>query len=177
MYSKVIQLYIHISASFPIEVIAEYLVEFPVLSGRSLWIFCCWVAQLSPVLCNPMDCSMPGFPVFHQLLELAHTLVHRVDDPSNHLIFCHPLLPLSSIFPSIRGFLNESDLPIRWPKYWSFSFSISPFKEYSGLIFFSIDWFDLLAVKGTLKSLFQHQSLRASILWRSAFFMVQLSYS
>ena len=123
-----------------------------------------------------MDCSMPGFPVFHQLLELAHTLVHRVDDPSNHLIFCHPLLPLSSIFPSIRGFLNESDLPIRWPKYWSFSFSISPSSEYSELISFRIDWFNLPAVEWTLKSLLQHHSSKASILWCSAFFIVQLSH-
>ena len=94
--------------------------------------------------------------------------------PSNHLILCHPLLP-PSIFPSIRVFSNESVLHIRWPKYWSFSFSISPSKEYSGLISFWIDWFDLLAVKGTL-SLLQHHSSKASILWYSAFFIVQLLY-
>ena len=93
--------------------------------------------------------------------------------PSNHLILCHPLLP-PSIFPSIRVFLNELVLPIRWPKYWSFSFSISPFKEYSGLISFRIDWLDLLAVQGTLKSLLQHHSSKTSVLWCSAFFMVQL---
>ena len=96
--------------------------------------------------------------------------------PSNHLILCHPLLLLPSIFPSIRVFSNESLLLIRWPKYWSFSFSISPSNEYSGLISFRIDWFDLLAVQGTLKTLLQHQSLTASVLWCSAFFMVQLCH-
>ena len=95
--------------------------------------------------------------------------------PSNHLILCCPLL-LPSIFPSIRGFSSESVLHIRWPKYWSFSFSISPSNEYSGLISFGVDWFDLLAVQGTLKSLLQHHSSKASILRRSAFFMVQLSH-
>ena len=97
--------------------------------------------------------------------------------PSNHPILCHPLLLLPSIFPSIRVFSNESVLHIRWPKYWSFSFSISPSNEYSGLISSRIDWFDLLALQGTLKSLLQHHSLKASILWCSAFFMVQLSHS
>ena len=96
--------------------------------------------------------------------------------PSNHLILCSPLLLSPLIFPSIRMFTNESILPIRWPKYWSFSFSISPSSEYSGLISFRIDWFDLLAVQGTLKSLLQHRTSKASILWRSAFFIVQLSY-
>ena len=95
--------------------------------------------------------------------------------PSNHLILCHPLL-LPSIFPSIRIFSNESVLCIRWLKYWSFSFSISPSNEYSGLIFFRMDWLDLLAVQGTLKSLLQHHSSKASILWCSVFFIVQLSY-
>ena len=97
--------------------------------------------------------------------------------PSNHLILCHPLLPLPSLFPSIRVFSNELALCIRWPKYWSFSFSISPCSEYSGLISFRIDWFDLLAVQGTVKSLLQHHSSKVSILWHSAFFMVQLSQS
>ena len=96
--------------------------------------------------------------------------------PSNHLILCHPLLLLPSIFPSIRVFSNESILRIRWPKYWSFSFSISPSNEYSGLISFKIDWFDLLAVQETLKSLLQHHNSKASILQHSVFFMVQLSY-
>ena len=94
--------------------------------------------------------------------------------PSNHLILCHPLLLLLSIFPSIRVFSNESVLYIRWPEYWSFSFSISPSNEYSGLISFRMDWLDLLAVQGTLKSLLQHRSSKASIFWHLAFFMVQL---
>ena len=96
--------------------------------------------------------------------------------PSNHLILCRLLLLLLSLFPSIRVFSNESVLHIRWPKYWSFSFSISPSNEYSGLISFRMDWLDLLAVQGTLKSLFQHHSSKASILRRSAFFIVQLSH-
>ena len=96
--------------------------------------------------------------------------------PSNHLILCHPLLLLPSIFPSIRVFSNESALPIRWPKYWIFSLSISPFSEHPGLISFRMDWLDLLAVQGTLKSLLQHHSSKASVLRCSAFFIVQLSY-
>ena len=96
--------------------------------------------------------------------------------PSNHLILCHPLLLPPSVFPSIRVFPVDLVLCIRWPKYWSFSFNISPSNEYSGLISFGIDWFDLLAVQGTLKSLLQHHSSKASILWPSAFFIVQLSH-
>ena len=96
--------------------------------------------------------------------------------PSNHLFLCHPLLLLLSIFPSIGVFSNESVLCIRWPKYWTFSFSISPSNEYSGLISFRMDWLNLLAVQGTLKSLLQHRSSKASILWCSAFFIVQLSH-
>ena len=96
-----------------------------------------------------MDCSMPGFPVHHQLLELAQTHVRESVMPSNHLILCCPFLLLPSIFPSIRVFSNESALRIRWPKYWTFSFSISPSNEYSGLISFRIDWFDHLAVQGS----------------------------
>ena len=96
--------------------------------------------------------------------------------PSSYLILCFPLLLLPSIFPSIRAFSSESVLHIRWPEYWSFSFSISPSNEYSGLISFRIDWFDLLAVQGTLKSLLQHHSSKASILWCSAFFFIQLSH-
>ena len=95
--------------------------------------------------------------------------------PSNHLVLCRPLLLLPSIFPSIRVFSNESAVRIRWTKYWSFSFSISPSNEYSGLISFRMDWFDFLAFQGTFKSLLQHHSPKASFLWRSAFFMVQLS--
>ena len=96
--------------------------------------------------------------------------------PSNHLILCHPLLLSPSVFPSIRVFSNESALHIRWPKYWSFSFNISPSREHSGLIYFRMDWLDLLAVQGTLKSLLQHNSSKASILWCSDFFIVQLSH-
>ena len=96
--------------------------------------------------------------------------------PTNHLILCHLLLLPPPIFPSIRVFSNESALHIKWPKYWNFNFKINPSNEYSGLIFFRIDWLDLLAVQGTLKSLFQHHSLKASILWHSAFFTVQLSH-
>ena len=123
-----------------------------------------------------MDCSKTSFPVHHQLLELAQTHVHRISDPSSHLILYRPLLLLSSIFPSIRVFSNESVLHIRWPKYWNFSFYYSPSDEYSGLISFRIDWFNLLAVQGTLNSLLQHHSSKASILWHSAFFIVQLSH-
>ena len=125
---------------------------------------CCSVAQLCPALCNPTDCSPPGFPVLHQLLKLAQLMSIESVMPFNHLILCHPLLPLPSIFPSIRVFSSESAFHIRWPKYWSFSFSISPSNEYSGLISLRIDWLDLLAVQGTLKSLLQHHSSKASIL-------------
>ena len=129
------------------------------------------VQSLSCVwLCNPMDCSMQGFPVNHQLPELTQTHVHQVSDaiqPSHPL---SPLLP-SSIFPSIRVFSNESLFHIRWPKDRSFSFSISPSNEYSGLISVRMDWLDLLAVQGTLKSLLQHHSSKAS-----SFFIVQLSH-
>ena len=100
----------------------------------------------------------------------------ELEMPSHHLTLCHPLFLLPSIFPSIRVFSNESALHIRWPKYWSFSFNISPFNEHSGLVPFRMEWLDLFAVQGTLKSLFQHHSSKASILWRSAFFRVQLSH-
>ena len=133
------------------------------------------VNQSCLTLCDPMDCSTPGFPVHQQLLELTHTHVHESVMPSKHFTLCRPLL-LPSIFPSIGVFSNELVLRIRWPKYWSFSFSISPSNEYSGLIFFRMDWLDLLAVQGTLKSLLQHHSSKASILQRSAFVIVQLSH-
>ena len=133
------------------------------------------VAQLCPTLCDPMDCSMPGFPVHHQLPELTQLMSIKSVMPSNHLIFCCPLLLLPSIVPGIRVFSKESVLRIRWPKYWSFSFNISPSNEHSGLIFFRMDWLDLLAVQGTLKSLLQHHSSKESILQCSAFFMVQFS--
>ena len=113
---------------------------------------------------QPVDCSTPGLPVNHQLQSLLKFMSIESVMPSNYLILCHPLLLLPSIFPSIRVFSNESVLPIRWPKYWSFSFSISPSNEYSRLISFRMDWLDCLAVQGTLKSLLQHHSSKASIL-------------
>ena len=116
------------------------------------------VTQSCPTLCDPMDCSMPGFPIHHQLLELTQTHVHQLVMPSNHLSLCRPLLLPPSISPSIRVVSNESVLRIRWPKYWSFSFSISPSNEYSGLISFRTDWLDLLAVQGMLKSFLQRHS-------------------
>ena len=136
-------------------------------------------SQLCPTLCDPLDCSMPGLSVHHKLLDFIQTHVHWVSDtiqPSNHLTLCHPLLLPPSIFPSIKVFSNESVLHIRWPKYWCFSFNISPSNEHPGLISFRMDWFDLLAVQGTLKSLLQHHSSKASILQHSAFFTVQLSH-
>ena len=114
-----------------------------------------------------------SFTISQSLLKL--TSIESVI-PSNHLILCHPLLLLPSIFPIIRVFSNESALPIKWPKYWSFSFNISLFNEYSGSISFRVDLFDLLAVQGTLKSLLQHHNLKASVLQCSAFFMIQLSH-
>jgi len=136
----------------------------------------CSVGQLCPTLCDLMDYSTPGLLVHHQLPELAQTHIHRVGDA---IQLSHPLssrFPPAFNFSSIRVFSNESVLRIRWPKYWSFSFNISPSNEYSGLISFRIDWLDLLAVQGTLKSLPQHHSSKASILRPSAFFTVQLSH-
>ena len=138
----------------------------------------CSVAKLCPTLFDPMNCSTPGLPVLHYFPEFAQTqfIQYVIQfNLSNHLILCCPLL-LPSIFPSIRVFSNELALHIRWPKYWSFSFSISPSNEYSALTSFMIDWFDLLAVQRTLKSLLQHHSSKASFLLHSAFFTVQLSH-
>ena len=141
-----------------------------------IWLQFSSVAQSCPTLCDPMNCSTPGLPVHHQLQEVTQTHVHWVGDT------IQPPHPLSSLSPpvpnpsSIRVFSNESALCMRWPKYWSFSFSISPSKEHPGLISFSMDWLDLLAFEGTLKSLLQHHSWKASILRCSAFFTVQLSY-
>ena len=131
-----------------------------------------------------MDCGMPGFPVPHHLPELLKYMSIESAMPSNHLFLCPPtisssalpLLFLPSVFPSIRVFSNESALHITWPKYWSFRFNIGPSTEYSGLISFRTDWFALLAVQGTLKSLLQHHSSKTSILWHSGFFMVQFSH-
>ena len=132
------------------------------------------VAQSCPTLCDSMDCSRPGLPVHQQFPEFTHFMSIESVMPSNHLILCCPLLLLPSIFPIIRVFSNESALRIRWPKYWSFSFNIIPSNEQPGLISFRMDWLDLLAVQGTLKSLLQHHSSKASILRHSAFFIVQL---
>ena len=134
---------------------------------------CCSVAKLCPTLCDPMNCSNPGFPVLHYIPKFVQTHVHWVMMSLNHVILYYPLL-LSSIFPYIKVFSNELTLCITWPKDWRFSFS--PSNEHSGLIFFRTDWFDLLAVQETLKSLLQHHNLKAPILWHSAFFMIQLSH-
>jgi len=134
------------------------------------------VAQLCLTLCNPMNPSTPGLPVHHQLLEFTQTHVHQVSDaiqPSHSPLTTSPPDPNP---PSIRVFSKESTLRMRWPKYWSFSFSISPSNKHPGLISFRMDGLDLLAVQGTLKSLFQHHGLKASILWHSSFFMAQLSH-
>ena len=149
------------------------------------------VAQSCPTLCNPSSVQLfsrvrrfatpwtathqASLSITNSRSLLKFTPIESVT-PSNHLILCHPLLLLPSIFPSIRVFSNESVLCIRWPKYWSFSFSISPSNEYSGLIYLRMDWLDLLAIQRTLKSLLQHHSSKASILWRSASFIVQLSH-
>ena len=138
------------------------------------------VAQSCPILCNPMDLNTPGFcsrlpcpsptpRVYSNSCPLSQWCHPTIST-------CHPLLLLPSVFPNIRVFSNESVLHIRWPKYWSFSFSISPSNEYSGLISFRTDWLDFLAAQGTLKSLVQHHSSKASILWHSAFFRIQLSH-
>ena len=134
------------------------------------------VAQSCPTLCDPMDNSTSGFPVHHQLQALAQTHVHWVGDA---IQLSHPLSspsPPAFNLSQHQGLCNKSFLCIRWPEYWSFSFSITPSNEYPGLISFKIDWLALLAVQGTLKSLLQYHSSKASILWHSAFFMAQLSH-
>ena len=134
------------------------------------------VQSLSHVQLSATLWTTACLPVHHQPLESTQTYVHRSVMLSNHLILCCPLLLLLSIFPSIRVFSNESALCTRWPKYWSFSFNISPSNEHPGLISFRMDWLDLLAVQGTFRSLLQHHSSKASILWHSAFCIVQLSH-
>ena len=136
----------------------------------------CSLVAKSLTLCNPMDCSMPCFPVVHHFSwSLRKLMSIESVMPSNLLILCCLLL-LPSIFPSIRVFSNESALCIMWPKYWSFNFNVSHSNEHPGPISFRMDWLGLLVVQGTLKSLLQHHSSKASILWRSAFFTVQLSH-
>ena len=132
------------------------------------------VTQLCPTICDPMDCSTPGLPVHHQLPELAQTHIHRVSDGIQPSHLLHPLLLLPSIFPSTRVFSNESVLHIRWPKYWSFSFSISPSNEYSGLISFKIDRFDL-TVQGILK-IFSNTTVQKHQFFSTQLFIVQLSH-
>ena len=152
----------------------SFKIEAKSLQQRDFKICCCSVAKLYPTLCDHMNCSMPSFPVLHYLPEFAQTHVHWVGyaiQPS------HPLSspsPPSLNLPSIRVFSNKSALCFRWPKYWSFSFTTSPSNEYSGLISFRMDYFGLLAVQGTLKSLLQHHSSKASR--RSVFFIVRLSH-
>ena len=136
----------------------------------------CSVVKWCLTLCDSMDCSMPGFPVLHISRSLLKLMSIESVISSRHLILCHPLFLLLSVFPSIRVFSNESALCIRWPKYWSFSFNISPSNEHPGLISFRMDWLDFLAVQGTLKSLLQHHGSKASSLQCSAFFTVQLSH-
>ena len=141
-----------------------------------VWCFCSSVTQSCPTLCDPMDCSMPDFPVLHHLPEIAQTQVHWFDDAIQP---AHPVIPFSSClqsFPALGSFPMSQLFTIKWPKYWSFSFSISPSNEHPGLISFRMDWLDLLAVQATLKSLLQYHSPKASILHCSAFFIVQLSH-
>ena len=134
------------------------------------------VTQSCPILSNHMNCSTPGLPVHHHSWSLLKFMSIESVMPSNHLVLCRHLLLPPSLFPSIKVFSNESVVSIRWSKYWSFSFNISPYSEYSGLISFRMDWLDLLAVQGTLKCLLQNQFSKASILQGSAFFIVQLSH-
>ena len=151
--------------------------RYSILVWEILWTgetLCCLVAQLCPTLCDPMDWVMKGLPSFSVSWSLFKFMSIESVIPSNRLNLCHPLL-LPPIFPSIRVFSNKLAICIRWPKYWRFIFSISASNEYSGLISFRMDWFDL-AVQGTLRSLLQHHSLKASVLWCSAFFIVQLSH-
>ena len=134
------------------------------------------VAQSCPTLCDPMNAARQASLSITNSQSSPKLMCIKSVMPSSHLILCHPLLLLPPIPPSIRVFSNESALHMRWPKYWSFSFNISPSSEHPGLVSFRMDWLDLLAVQGTLKSLLQHHSSKASILWLSAFFTVQLSH-
>ena len=134
------------------------------------------VTHSGPTLCDPVNRSTPGLPVHTNSRSPLKPMSIKSVMPSKHLIFCHPLLLLTPVLPSIRVFSKESTLHMRWPKYWSFNFSISPSNEHPGLISFRRDWLDLLAVQGTLKSLLQHHSSKASFLGRSALFTVQLSH-
>ena len=141
-----------------------------------MFLCCCSVTKSCPTLCDSMAAADQASLSITNSWSLLKLMSIESVMPSSHLILCRPLLLLLSIFPSIRVFSSESVLCIRWSNYWSFSFSISPSNEYSGLISFTIDWFDLFAVRGTLKSLLQYHSSKASILWHSTFFLVQLSH-
>ena len=152
---------------FPVHLWDCPLLVIPDSNFAVLWCCCCLVAQSYPALCHTMDCSMPGFPVFHHSLSLLKFMSTKLGMPSNHLVLCHPLLLLPSIFLSNRLFSTELALCIRWPKYWSFSFSISASNEYSWLISFRMDWVYFVEVQGTLKSLLQHHSSKVSILQAS----------
>ena len=161
----------------PMHLVLIFGTVFLTLRYRSYWNRCSSVGQSCLILWDTMDCSTPGFPVHHQLPEIAQTHVHWVGDA---IQLSHPLLspaPPAFNLSYHQGLSKASVLRIRWPKYWSFSFSISPSNEYSGLISFGMDWFDLLAVQGMLKHLLQHYSSKESILKHTAFFMVQLSHS
>ena len=151
------------------------LVRFLPFLGLSFSCHCCLVTKLCLTLCDPMDCSAPSlsFTISQSLLRFMSIESMML---SNHLILCHPLLLLPSVFPSIKVFSNELALHIRWPSYWSFSFSISPSSEYTELISFRIDWIDLFSVRKILRSLLQHHNSKAPILWHSVFSMVQLSH-
>ena len=172
------------SASCPVREISSHLV--PQSCTNQAWILSLelrsYFNKLSSVtqscltLCDPMDCSIQASLSITNSQSLLKFMSIELVMPSNHLILCHPLLLLPSIFPKIRVFSNESALRMRWPKYWSFSFTISPSNEHPGLISFRMDWLDLLAVQGTLKSLLQHHSSKASIHLLSAFFIVHLSH-
>ena len=147
--------------------------QYPLDLFETLWFTqFCSVTQSCPTLCDPMNRSTQASLSITNTRSLPKPMSIESVMPCNHLIFYHPLLLLPSIFPSIRVFSNESALHMRWPKYWSFSFNISPSNEHPALISFRMDWLDLLAVQGTLKSLLQHHSSKASILWRPAFFIV-----
>ena len=155
-----------------------YLIFFFWTTNQLVSVFscCCLVVKSRPTFCSSMDYGMAGFSVLHISQRLLKFMSTEPVMLSNHLILCHPLLLLPSVFTSMRVFSSESALQIRWPKYWSLSFSIRPSDKYSGLTAFRIDWFDLLAVQRTLKSLLQHHNLKASILQHSAFIMVQFSH-
>ena len=164
------------SGDLPLRVIKPVALKSPALgdgffTNSTTWehsvYYCCSVAQSYTTICNPMNCSKPSFPVFHHLQEMLKLMSIESFMPCNYFILCHPLPLLPSIFASIRVFSNESALCIRWPNYWNFRFSTSPSNEYSGLIFFRIDLFVLLAVQGILKSLLQHHSSKASVLQHS----------